>query len=413
MPLPEVSYDLLPCVDFPESRRTLTRLYVAAGALFVTLLVTLLSANVDVVVDGDAVIVPFGETARVQCRAGGVVDEIAVHDGDHVTKGQVLVRLDGARVRDRVRVLTAELEAASARVELLEQGAAPRSESYRIQQKVKLAEARSVSARRDAARALLAARSGAQEFREADRKRAEWLFGRDVQAKVDVDTAAVQAELAAAEAAAARANIRELDSSQDGLRLEVSRLGTESRLAELSDAAELAKARAEKERLAGELSQAQIELSQLDVVAPRSGVIQGLSVHDRGDVLANGAVVAHAVPEDEELVLSSEVPGTGMGFIREGQRARVKLDPYPFQDFGIFYGAVTRVADDSKRGETGGGSPKYVVRVRLLAPPVDRSGAVIPLHAGMTARVEFIVRRERLLLSLIRPLRGTLGSVRN
>ncbi|MFZ3585563.1 biotin/lipoyl-binding protein, partial [Loktanella sp. DJP18] len=52
---------------------------------------------------------------EVQHRDGGIVEEIAVREGDDVAVGQVLFRLDDAQSRTELSILTAQLDEAEAR----------------------------------------------------------------------------------------------------------------------------------------------------------------------------------------------------------------------------------------------------------------------------------------------------------
>jgi len=413
MPLPEVARELVPGVDFVGSRRLVRRLYVAVGSCVAAALIALAAVKVDIVVTGDAVIVPAGETARVQCRRDGVVQEILAREGDHVVKGQVLVRLDGALLQTRRRVLKAESEALAARLALLESIRSPRSDAFALQKSIRQAERVSVAAQLDAAQAMLGAREREHDLRVRNEAKTEYLVERDVQAKSDLDDAALRARVAEAESDAARAAIKRLQSESNRLRLEVERTSKDSTLAELSDGASVTAVRAEKERVDGDLAQIEVEAIELEIQAPRSGVVQGLEVHDRGDVLESGAIVARVVPEGEDLMVHVDVPSDGIAFVRDSQPVRVKLDAYPFQDFGVVHGEVARVADDSERAAIDGPrSPKYAVRVRLVAPAA-RAAQPLRLRPGMTGKAEFTVRRELAILALLRPFRGALTSVRN
>ncbi|HEY3821985.1 MAG TPA: HlyD family efflux transporter periplasmic adaptor subunit [Polyangiaceae bacterium] len=409
----EVSRELLPCVDFDEARRAVRFAYGLSGLLVVAATVALFSIKTDVVVRGEAVVAPLGETARVQSVRGGMVEEILVHEGQEVTKGQPLIRLDRRRSKEKVGVLREESEAAATRASILEELLTSRPTTFTVAGKMRGVEGDAVAARLRAARAMTSARDREQRIRAIYEERARWLFEHKAQEEKLADNATVEADVAKAQAEAARAGESDLQTSLARLKLEREQIERESSVAQLTDGAALAAARSEVARLRGELADAELEDSELEIVTPRAGTVQSLAVFDKGDVLQPGALVAYVVPASEELVVRAELPSDGIAFVRDGQEVRVKLDAYPFQDFGVFYGSVTRVAADATRAGTDSKrEATYGVEVRVANVP-HRGGELLRLRPGMTGQAEFTVRRERIITSLLHPFRGTFDSVRN
>ena len=86
------------------------------SALVVALIGWSAVARVDEVAVGVGEIVPTGRVLVVQHLEGGIISGILVHDGDHVAKGQVLVKLDPAAAlaeldQTRARIAALELQA--------------------------------------------------------------------------------------------------------------------------------------------------------------------------------------------------------------------------------------------------------------------------------------------------------------
>jgi HlyD family secretion protein len=53
------------------------------------------------------------------------------------------------------------------------------------------------------------------------------------------------------------------------------------------------------------------------------------------------------VPENESLVAEVMVKNDDVGFVYPQQKVKVKLAPYPFEEYGMLDGEVTRVNADS------------------------------------------------------------------
>ena len=51
-------------------------------------------AHIDEVTRGEGKVIPSSKTQLLQSLEGGIVKEILVRDGDHVKKGEILVRID-------------------------------------------------------------------------------------------------------------------------------------------------------------------------------------------------------------------------------------------------------------------------------------------------------------------------------
>lgn len=83
-------------------------LYLVAGFVVVALIWAAFS-KVDMTVNARGTLVPEGYVRPVQAAASGVVQQVLVHEGDAVEKGQVLVQLDATEARNRLRKLREEL----------------------------------------------------------------------------------------------------------------------------------------------------------------------------------------------------------------------------------------------------------------------------------------------------------------
>ena len=117
-----------------------------------------------------------------------------------------------------------------------------------------------------------------------------------------------------------------------------------------------------------------------------------------GQVLSAGDVVLQIAPRGERrfngFVDNSEIAG-----IEVGQKVRIKLDAYPYQQYGTLDGRITFISPDAKRlgvntSETPAGPSGYEVRVELAAPGF---GPGLPIELGMTGRAEILRGSESVL----------------
>lgn len=266
-----------------------------------------------------------GEHVTVASKVPGRVLEVLVDEGYGVEAGQALARLedDTARAREDQawqNVVAMEMELAAFRSELDALAREVPLDVEKTQQAVEQAEA---TVERSAAREEQAGRD-ARRYRELARR----------------DTIAAQRrEQADLEWTVAR---KRLENSRHELRqarkeLRQARLGRE-RVTAKQRGLEALRARLEKAR-AG-LDEARAELDDLEIHAPRDGVITEKLVQP-GEVVAAGSPLFDMVDLDA-LYLKAYVPETDIGKIALGQQVRVYADAWPDRHFQA---KVTRIAD--------------------------------------------------------------------
>ncbi|HEY9606049.1 MAG TPA: HlyD family efflux transporter periplasmic adaptor subunit [Allocoleopsis sp.] len=151
------------------------------------------------------------------------------------------------------------------------------------------------------------------------------------------------------------------------------------------------------------LSTAKAKLKQRFLYAPVNGTVSSLNIPNRGEVVQPGQTVAEVAPENAPLVLSASLPNQEAGFVKTGMPVQVKLDAYPYQDYGIVTGKVTSISADSKPDNRVGAV--YRVEVTLDRSYVTANHQKVPLKAGETASAEIILRRRRIADILFDPIR--------
>jgi adhesin transport system membrane fusion protein len=98
----------------------------------------------------------------------------------------------------------------------------------------------------------------------------------------------------------------------------------------------------------------------------------------------------------EVMVLPRDI-----GFIKEGQRASVKLDSFDSARFGAVEGHVKRVAPTSTKMKENG-APFYKVEVALAKPFVGAENH--RLMPGMTGEADIATGRKSVMQYLLKPI---------
>lgn len=369
----------------------------------------------------------------VQHREGGIVGEILVRDGDIVTAGQALLRLDRTTEAASLAIVDGQL------VELLARQArllAVRDERSDIV----FSEEVMAEARQDAEvvtmvrgqRKLFAARlQGYRQQRAQLTERIAQILneirasqarrqGFDTQlASLDEDIgtqrklldrglstrprlqetlrerARIDGEVGALLAEEARLK-RQIQETQ----IEITRLRETRREEALDELREV-------ETQIAELRQRKIVASEalrrIDVRAPTDGVVQDMAVFAPGAVVAPGEPILTIVPVADRLVLEAKVPTDKRDQITLGQLTRVRFSAFNQNTTPELNGEVLTVSADRKIDEING-FPYYGVEILLSDAERRRLGDDNTLVPGMPAEIYIQTASRTPLNYLLKPL---------
>lgn len=414
-------------------------------ALVAVLLAWALCARLDIVAVAEGRLVPESYVKIVQPADAGIVREILVREGAHVTAGQVLVRLDPTETeadatalarelalqRLQLRRIDAELAGAPMQAQpgddLVTYGEA--LAQYRAHRQAFLdAVAQEEQARERAARELAAARETERKLEKtlpsyertaaAYEKLASRQLVGQLQAEEHRRLATEQAQDLAAQRAIAAS--REAAVSQ-----------CERRIAQLrsSYASDLHALRVDTVERITQLEQQSAKLAyraaHLELRAPQAGVVKELATTTVGAVVQPGTVLLSLVPANEPLRAEVAVQNQDIGFVRSGQRVRVKLATYPFQKYGMIDGQVeTVIADASAESRRASGNPgttvagasgvqadssSYRAIIRLASQQLRVNNLQLPLAAGMQLTAEIVEDQRTVMEYLLSPVQRVVG----
>ena len=149
--------------------------------------------------------------------------------------------------------------------------------------------------------------------------------------------------------------------------------------------------------------QAKTELQHHAFTAPVDGVILSLNLRNPGEMVQPGQIVAEMAPIQAPLVLIAKLPNREAGFVKNGMDVKVKLDSYPYQDYGIVSGKISSISADAKPDQQLGAV--YRVEVVLERHSVTSGRQKIPFKPGQTATADIIIRRRRIADVLLDPIK--------
>jgi membrane fusion protein len=145
-----------------------------------------------------------------------------------------------------------------------------------------------------------------------------------------------------------------------------------------------------------------------EIRAPTSGRISMLQANV-GQFADPRRPQIEIVPRDSTLDAELFVSTRAIGFVRPGQKVRIKYEAFPYQQFGTYAGRVNAVSQTIlTKSETSGPielkEPAYRVMVSLDRPDIDAYGKRMPLQADMLLTADIILEKRSLIRWFLDPL---------
>lgn len=292
-----------------------------------------------------------GDRVTVAPKFAGRVVELAAREGDVVTAGQVLVRLDdravGARLEQALAAqasLSAQLAAQQSAISLL------RSESAVA---VQAARTRVAAAEADVRRA-----DAAHEQDGRDQSRAADLSSQGFVGPQALERATLVLKQSGGQRDVARAALAQAQQALRDAELGPQRVRARE--------AELAVTRARMQEAAAALTEARSALEDLAISAPVAGTVTGRFVN-LGEVV-NAGMPLLELTDLGRLYLKGYLPETQIGRVRRGMPAQIHVDAFPGEPFAATLRYVAARAEFTpKEVQTVDERVKLVYEVRLYA----------------------------------------------
>ena len=432
---PRIRSALFELVSSNPTRSTRITLW-SLTALCIVLLLWATLAKLDIVAVAEGRLVPETYVKIVQPAEAGIVRELLVHEGQHVRRDDVLLRLDPTLASADRRAAGSQLALKKLEIRRIDAQLAGRPLAAEAgDDPALLAQVRLDGLARE--------RAHRDELSQEEATRARFesdiASARETLAKLERTLPSYQQSAAAYERLASEKLVGTLDAeakkreavehSQDLKAqtayvesLESSLRAQDRKLAQLASAYR-ASLQTERSQRLGEVNQLTEELRKqgfreglLELRAPQDGVVKDLATTTLGAIVQPGAVLLTLVPQDEPLRAEVYIRNEDVGFVREGQLVRVKLAAYPFTKYGLLEGVVrtigadaSRVSDDAiavreKPSESRDTPSVFKAIIELQRQRLDANGLQLPIVAGMAVQAEIREGERTILEYLLSPV---------
>jgi HlyD family secretion protein len=164
--------------------------------------------------------------------------------------------------------------------------------------------------------------------------------------------------------------------------------------------------------LDSQISQAQQTIKYQKITAPIDGVVFDLKarpgfVPQPSQAEALLKLVPDGCPTEVKdaakgcLVAEVDVTNQDIGFVREGQKADIRIDSFSYSEYGDIKGEVISIGSDALPPDENHRFYRFPVRVRLNSQDlVLKDQSTLPLQSGMSVSVNIKVNENRTVLGL-------------
>ena len=373
---------------------------------------------------------------KIQHPNGGVVGELRVHDGDHVKKGDILVRLDETETRANLEIYSKGLDELTARKARLQAERDGRTSLTFPRELLARTNDPDVAEILASEKRLFEIRRAARLGKKAQLKQRIEQLENEVKGLEAQQTAKAQGiDLITRELSGVRklyakklvslARMTQLERQKTQLDGERGQLiatvaQSKGKIAEIrlqiiqvdqDLSSEVGKELREIDAKIGEFIERKItaedQLKRIDIRAPQDGIVFQSTVHTVGGVIKAGEMIMLIVPKSDRLEVEAAVKPHDIDQVQVGQSAILRFASFNSRTTPEIKGTVIRVSADTSTDQRTGQS-YYSVRITMPPQEAARLGNV-KLLPGMPVEA-FLQTGERTVISyLMKPLQDQIA----
>lgn len=151
------------------------------------------------------------------------------------------------------------------------------------------------------------------------------------------------------------------------------------------------------------ISQAQVDFKYQELRAPVSGTIFDLKANNPGFVANPTQTLLQIVP-NEKFIAEVLITNKDIGFVRKGMKTDIRIESFPFSEFGDIKGKVVDIGSDALPPDQTHNFYRFPAKVSLDQQSLNSNGKNLPLQSGMLISANIKVREERTVMSMFTEL---------
>lgn len=145
-----------------------------------------------------------------------------------------------------------------------------------------------------------------------------------------------------------------------------------------------------------QISQAKMNLKYQSIKAPANGTIFELKAHTPGFVVTSSEPILKVVPSDK-LVAKVFITNKDIRFVKEGMTVDVRIDSFPFSEFGDIKGKLVWIGSDALPPDQIYPFYRFPAKVELSKQQLLVSGRNISLQSGMGVSTNIKIRSRTVM----------------
>lgn len=385
-------------------------------------------AQIDEIARGSGEVIPSGENQMIQNLEGGIVEEILVHEGEHVEAGQLLIKIKNQKSESSFSSSEAKANALEAKIIRLKAEAS--GKPFKVTKELRRAipqfvaneeslyetNKKQLQSQINALKEQLKQRR--QELSEAkthkehlqtslkmitkEIRMTKPMVAKGVRSKVDFLKLQREANAIEEQYRAYELSIPRLRSAINEMKNKIQ----ESRLNYQSEAKEaLNEAVAELRGSQATSTAYEDQVRRTLVRSPMKGIVQTLYVHTVGGVIKPGADIVEVVPSDQTLLIEVKIKPSDIAFIYYGQKANIKFSAYDFSIYGGLKGEVVLISADTITDQKE--NTYYTVRIKTEKNYLGSKNKPLKIIPGMTVTADILTGKKSVMDYLLKPILKT------
>jgi len=407
-------------------------------AVFISMIILLIVwgnfASIDELTRGEGKVIPSSKIQKVQYLDGGLIAEILVKEGEHITIGQPLLKIDTTRVLasfDETQENVYSLEAKQVRLEqelnanynkvlpklqfsnILKENALQYIESEKqvfknkfferknnlnivrlqyLQRKQELKEIRATASQLEEKLLLEKKQYKAMEnlVKSGSKSKLELIDKEKAvnQIKNDLETTLLsipRTELSIEEAKSL------MSEKEQTIKSAVS--------------VELQEIIAEIKKIKSRLITDTDKLEKTTIKSPATGTIKQININTIGAVVQSGVDLIEIVPDSDILFIEAKIDPKDIAFISPDLDVLVKLTAYDFSIYGGLKGSIIEISADSiVDTESKDGKSYYKVVVKTDKNYLEYNEEKLTIIPGMVASVDIVTGKKTIMDFFLKPI---------
>ena len=145
-----------------------------------------------------------------------------------------------------------------------------------------------------------------------------------------------------------------------------------------------------------QLSQAKLTLKYQELRSPVSGKVFDLQAKGAGFVATTSEPILKIVP-DEGLVARVFITNRDIGFVKEGMDVDVRIDSFPYSEFGDVKGKLVRIGSDALPPDEIYQFYRFPAEISIDRQSISVNNREVPLQSGMSVSTNIKVRKRTVM----------------